>query len=84
MARNLIYRVYSEEICAISTQVMTEFFQNFVIKFKRPYPDALKEMHFMSRCRVIEQTMSLLLEGARLLNDVFRFMVGRAHSCRCC
>ena len=68
-ARNLISRVYSEEICAISTQVMTEFFQNFVIKFKRPYPDALKEMHFMSRCRVIDQTMSLLLEGARLLNE---------------
>ena len=35
---------------------------------QKPHSDALKEMHFMSRCTVIEQTLSLLLEGTRLFN----------------
>lgn len=68
-ARDLIKRVYGNGTCAISTQVMSEFFQNFVVKFKRRYSDALKEMHFMSRYTVIEQTLKLLLEGARLFNQ---------------
>ena len=68
IARELIYQVYSTGSAVISTQVMAEFFQNFAVKFKRPYSDVIKEMHYMSRCKVIEQTMSLLLEGARLFN----------------
>ena len=68
IARELTFQVYKAGSCAISTQVMSEFFQNFVVKFKRPYADALKEMHFMSRCPVIEQTLELLLEGSKIFN----------------
>lgn len=68
IARKLIKHVYSEASCAVSTQVLSEFFQNYVMKFKQPYPDALKEMHFMSRCTVIEQSLSLLLAGAKVFN----------------
>lgn len=69
LARKLIQDVYNAGICIISTQVMAEFFQNFVAKFGHPYADALKEMHFMSRAPVIEQSLSLLLSGAKLFME---------------
>ena len=31
-----------------------------------PYISGIKELHFMSRCRVVEQTLSLLLAGTTL------------------
>ena len=63
IARELIFREYETGSCSISTQVLIEFFQNFVVKFGNSYIDALKEMHFMSRCSVIEQSLSLLNSG---------------------
>jgi predicted nucleic acid-binding protein len=63
IARDLIFREYESGSCAISTQVLIEFFQNYVVKFGNSYIDAIKEMHFMSRCSVIEQSLSLLMSG---------------------
>lgn len=65
-ARQLITDEYSSGTVSISTQVLAEFFQVFAGKFKLPYVVALKEIHFMSRCRVIEQTLSLFFSGTAL------------------
>ena len=69
IARNLIFKTYNAGIGAISTQVLAEFFQIYVIKFGNSYIDALKELHFMSRCRVIEQTQSLIFSGISIFNE---------------
>lgn len=68
-AREKIFTLYKTGYCAVSTQVLAEFFQNFVGKFKLSYTDALKELHFMSRCLVVEQSLSLLLAGTTLYNE---------------
>ena len=68
-ARELLFKHYTNGTSAISTQVLAEFFQNYVIKFGAPYVSALKEMHFMCAGLVIEQTISLLLAGAKIWRE---------------
>ena len=67
-ARELIFRKYRAGTCAISTQVLAEFFQNYVVKFGNSYINAIKEMHFMTRCPVIEQTISLVISGVSIFS----------------
>lgn len=68
IAKELIFKEYRSRQCSISTQVLAEFFQNYVVKFGNPYIDALKEMHFMTRCRVVEQTISLLVAAGSIFH----------------
>ena len=69
IARDLVFTLYKTGDSVVSTQVLAEFFQNFAGKFKLSYADALKELHFMSRCKVVEQSLSLLLAGVSLYNE---------------
>jgi len=69
IARDLILNEFKTGNCAVSTQVLAEFFQIYVGKLKMPYINAVKELHFMSRCSVIEQTISLIVSGAALYSQ---------------
>ena len=66
IARKLLFEHYRAGTSAISTQVLAEFFQNYVAKLRMPYVAALKEMHCMCACRVVEQTISLLFAGTTI------------------
>lgn len=68
-ARALIFKHYADKTSVISTQVLAEFFQNYVAKIGGDYLAALKEMHFMSSGSVVEQTISLLSAGTKLWHE---------------
>jgi len=57
IARDLIFDVYKAGSGAVSTQVLAEFFQTYVVKFTMPSISGIRELHFMSQCRIIEQTL---------------------------
>jgi predicted nucleic acid-binding protein len=66
IARDLVFREFKLGRCAVSTQVLAEFFNVFVVKMQKPYIDAVKELHFMCRCTVIEQTVAVLVTGSSI------------------
>ncbi len=65
-ARNLIFTTYLKGAAVISAQVMAEFFRVYTEKMEFPYAVAIKELHFMSQCRVIEQNIALVISAASL------------------
>lgn len=67
-AREVIFNIYRFGNAVISNQVLAEFFQVFVQKFRLPYADALKELHFMSRCPVVEQSVGLVVSATSLFS----------------
>jgi predicted nucleic acid-binding protein len=69
IAQNLILMEYGRDGCCISTQVLAEFFQNYAVKFGLETTDALKELHLMCRCPVIEQSISLIVRAVRIFTE---------------
>jgi predicted nucleic acid-binding protein len=67
-ARKLLFDAYRSDRAIISAQVLAEFFHVFAVKFGFPYADTLKELHFMSRCPVVEQSVGLVVSAASLFS----------------
>lgn len=63
-ARDLIFTSYKTGTATVSTQVLSEFFRVYTGKLKLPYTAAIKELHFMSQCRVLEQNIALVISAA--------------------
>ena len=67
-ARGLIFDAYGAGRAVISAQVLAEFFHVCTGKLKLPYVDALKELHFMSRAHVVEQSTALVVSAASIFD----------------
>ena len=62
-AQELIFRGLAEKNMVVSTQVFSEYFVVATKKLDLSYTDVIRELHLLSKARVVEITLNMVFES---------------------
>lgn len=62
-AQELIFRGLTEKNMVVSTQVFSEYFVVAIKKLDLSYTDVIRELHLLSKARVVEITLNMVFES---------------------
>ena len=62
-AQELIFRGLAEKNMVVSTQIFSEYFVVATKKLDLSYTDVIRELHLLSKARVVEITLNMVFES---------------------